>query len=360
MWCIAALRSDGEDCASRDDAIEGFMSVMSSLSAAYQRIREIFQPANTGHIYPDPRAKKRLQWLLDAPLFADEKLIGDFFDAVVRPEFEVQSREVGSSTEAARRRLTSAETTGGVQIGIPFIGNTNITAKGKHEWERGGKQMESRKLTEVAVNSVGRRLEEIATVYVSTYPERVAFLDSDGTITTFDGRELSVEEVERLADEPPRMLVFIELAPKTPIMPMACELLSGRVMLLYERYIEEVFPQDGEAAPEYPSDANSTPETRLAYWRALTKAFRSRAAMEVVESAGDPDKENRSDKLAWIDFRVPVGGAHTLHLHCVPDGKAHTGVFGYNLVRRGFRQGVRIVGTLKAGLDVNALAIFDR
>ena len=86
----------------------------------------------------------------------------------------------------------------------------------------------------------------------------------------------------------------------------------------------------------------------------------ARAAMEVVESAGDPDEEKRSDKLAWIDFRVPVGGAHTLHLHCVPDGKAHTGVFGYNLVRRGFRQGVRIVGTLKAGLDVNALAIFDR
>jgi hypothetical protein len=29
-------------------------------------------------------------------------------------------------------------------------------------------------------------------------------------------------------------------------------------------------------------------------------------------------------------------------------------------VRRGFRQGVRIVGTLKAGLDVNVLALFDR
>jgi hypothetical protein len=336
------------------------MRIISSLQAAFRKTGEIFRPANNFIRDPDPRTKKRLQWLLDAPLFADEKLISNFFDAVVRPEFEVQSREVGSSTEDARRRLTGGEGTASFQMGISFIGSTNITAKGKQEWERGRKQMESHKLTEVAVNSVGRRLEEIATLYVSKYPERVVFLDGDGTITTFDGRRLSVEELECIADEPPRMLVFVELTPKTPIMPMACELLSGRVVLLYERYIAKVFPSDGEAAPKYPSDANSTPETRFDYWQALTKAFRSRAAMEVVESASDPDEDKRSDKLAWIDFRVPVGGAHTLHLHCVPDGKAHTGVFGYNLVRRGFRQGVRIVGTLKAGLDVNALAIFDR
>lgn len=336
------------------------MAIMSGLQASFRWMDEFFRPSDGGVIETDLRAKQRLQWLLDAPLFADEKLIADFFDAVVRPEFEVQSREVGSSTEAARRRLSGGEATGAFTAGIPFIGSTNITAKGKHEWERGRKQTESRKLVEVAVNSVGRRLEEIATLYVSKYPERVVFLDSDGTITTFDGRTLRIEELERIADEPPRMLVFLEIAPKTPIMPMACELLPGRVVLLYERYINKVFPQGGEPAPEYPADAESTPETRASYWLALTKAFKSRAAMEVVESAGEPDAGGRSEKLAWIDFRTPVGGAHTLHLHCVPDGRAHTGVFGYNFVRRGFRQGIRIVGSLKAGLDVNALAIFDR
>jgi len=333
---------------------------MFSLQSTLRLVGKIFRPADSGVVVPDPRAKRRLQWLLDAPLFADERLIGDFFDAVVRPEFEVQSRELGSSTEDARRRLTGGEASGGFQMGVPFIGNTNITAKAKREWERGNKRTDSRKLVEVAVNTFGRRLEEIATLYVSKYPERVALLDGDGTITTFDGRSLTVEDLDRLADEPPRILIFMEFAPQTPIMPMACELVSGRVMLLYERYIEKVFPLDGEAAPQYPADADSTPETRAAYWRALTKAFRSIDAMKVVESAGDAGKDGRSDKLAWIDFRVPVGSARLIHLHCVPDGKAHTGVFGYNFVRRGFRQGTRIVGTLKAGLDVNVLAIYDR
>ena len=336
------------------------MRIVTSLQAAFRKAGEIFRPANNFEVNPDPRAKKRLQWLLDAPLFADEKLIGNFFDAVVRPEFEVQSREVGSSTEDVRRRLTGGEATAGFQMGISFIGSTNITAKGKHEWERGRKQMESHKLTEVAVNSVGRRLEEIATLYVSKYPERVVFLDGDGTITTFDGRRLSVEELERVADEPPRMLVFVEFTPNTPIMPMACELLSGRVVLLHERYNKKVFPPDGEAAQNI----------------LLMPIQPERRALLI----GKPSRRHSSPARQWRSSRVPAtqtrrsartslpgstfacrwGVQHTLHLHCVPDGNAHTGVFGYNFVRRGFRQGVRIVGTLKAGLDVNALAIFDR
>jgi hypothetical protein len=295
--------------------------IMSSLQVAFRWAGEIFRAADSGAVAPDPRAKRRLLWLLDAPLFADARLISDFFDAVVRPEFEVQSRELGSSTEVARRRLTGGEASGGFHMGIPFIGNTNIIATAKHEWERGSKQTDSRKLVEVAVNSVGRRLEEIATLYVSKYPERVAFLDGDGTITTFDGRILTVEELDRIADEPPRMLVFVELAPMTPIMPMACELLSGRVVLLYERYTKKVFTLDGEPAPEYPSDVDSTPETRAAYWRALTKAFRSRQPPPGSRSARHSTPV-RPRPLSWAASLIPpaargsapittlVGGPH--------------------------------------------------
>jgi len=92
----------------------------------------------------------------------------------------------------------------------------------------------------------------------------------------------------------------------------------------------------------------------------LAEAFSSHVAMEVVEFSGMAKEEGKSERLAWIDFRMPVGSSQTMHLHCVPDGRFHTGVFGYNFVRRGFRQGVRIVGTLKAELDVNVLALFDR
>jgi hypothetical protein len=44
----------------------------------------------------------------------------------------------------------------------------------------------------------------------------------------------------------------------------------------------------------------------------------------------------------------------------VAHGDYDTGVFAYNFVKRGFSHGLRLVGTLKAGTDVNVLAIFEK
>jgi hypothetical protein len=306
------------------------------------------------------RAVHRLQWLLDAPLFVDEALIDKLFDAVVRPEFEVQSREVGQVSERAHRTLFGAEIGAGYKLGLSFLtGKLDVSGKGGAQREGSDKETSSSKISETPVVTTGRRLEEIAAVYISENPERVVFLDTDGTVTTFAGETLSLEQLERSAEDPPRILVFVAVVPNTPIMPMACELETGRTKLLYEDYTRRAF-ENPAAAPKYPPDDQLTPETRVAYWRALATVFASRIAMEVVESSGIPKEGEKPERLAWIDFRMPVGSSHTIHLHCVPDGRFHTGVFGYNFVRRGFRQGVRIVGTLKAGLDVNVLAFFDR
>jgi hypothetical protein len=322
-------------------------------------VASFFKPEEPELTPVDQRAISRLKWLLDAPLFVDETLVERQFDALVRPDFELQSREIGSTSEEARRRLTGGEAGVGGKIGIPFLTSGGATIKGKHERETGSKNSRSEKFTEVPVNSTGRKLEEIAAYYLSEAPERMIFLDSDGLITTFDEKTLTAHELDALAGEAPRALIFLEVAPETPITPMACELVTGKIHLLYENYAQKVFPTV-EQRPIYPSDKESNPETRAKYWHALTEAFQSKAAMEVVECAGDPDDKGSSAKLAWIDFRLPIGDHETLHLHCVPDGRWHTGVFGYNFVRRGYRQGVRIVGTLKAGLDFNVLAIFDR
>lgn len=309
---------------------------------------------------PDMRAVHRLQWLLDAPLFVDEALVDRLFDAVVRPEFEVQSREVGQVSERAHRTLFGVEVGAGYKLGLSFLtGKLDLSGKGKFEREGSDKQTSSSKILETPVVTTGRRLEEIAAVYISEHPERVVFLDTDGRVTTFAGETPSLEQLERSAEDPPRMLVFIAVDPNTPIMPMACELETGRTKLLYEDYTQRAF-KDPAMAPEYPADRQSTPETRSAYWKALATVFVSRIAMEVVESSGIPKDDEKPERLSWIDFRMPISSSHTIHLHCVPDGRFHTGVFGYNFVRRGFRQGVRIVGTLKAGLDVNVLALFDR
>jgi hypothetical protein len=78
--------------------------------------------------------------------------------------------------------------------------------------------------------------------------------------------------------------------------------------------------------------------------------------MIVIEEASQ-----RHKRIRWIDFQVPIGDeGETLHLHVVPGGRADAGVFGYNFVRRAFKHGVRLVGTLKSGPDVNVMAIYEK
>ncbi len=307
---------------------------------------------------PDDAARERLSWLLDAPLFIDDHLVDRLFDAVVRPTYEIRTREVGTVTEDARRRLIGGEASGGAKIGIPFVGKADATLKLKIDRERTSRETESDKVVVAPVVTSGRRLEEIALVALSEYPTRVVFLSSAGAARDFDGRPMTVEEVEREGGLAPRMLTFIDIAPDTPIIPMACELASGRTELLYKQYSKRLW-SEREQPPRYPDDESASPEKREEYWKALTERFSSRVATEIVEEAS-VGPGGAAERLAWIDFRIPIGNGHTLHLHCVPDGGVHTGVFAYNLVRRGFRHGVKLVGTMKAGLAVNTLAIFDR
>jgi hypothetical protein len=49
-----------------------------------------------------------------------------------------------------------------------------------------------------------------------------------------------------------------------------------------------------------------------------------------------------------------------MHLHIAARGRYETGAFGYNFITRGFKHGLRIVGTLKSEPDLNVLAIFER
>ena len=66
-------------------------------------------------------------------------------------------------------------------------------------------------------------------------------------------------------------------------------------------------------------------------------------------------------RIRWIDYRVPLTDeGDTLHLHISPAGKYDTGVFAYNFIKRGFKHGLRLVGTLKSEPDMNVLAIYDK
>jgi hypothetical protein len=49
-----------------------------------------------------------------------------------------------------------------------------------------------------------------------------------------------------------------------------------------------------------------------------------------------------------------------LHLHVVARGDYDTDVFAYNIIRRGERYGLRIVGSLKSQPSLNVLAIYEK
>lgn len=72
---------------------------------------------------------------------------------------------------------------------------------------------------------------------------------------------------------------------------------------------------------------------------------------EVIGDGGRP---------RWIDYRMTFGTGDVLHLHVVAHGDYDTGVFAYNLIRRGERYGLRIVGSLKSKPALNVLAVYEK
>lgn len=305
-------------------------------------------------------AVNRLKWLLDAPLFLDEALLTRLFDAVVRPEYEVQSRVVGEVSEETQNRLTGGEVDARYEIGVPFLtGKIEAGAKLTHERERGSTSGHSSDVTEHRVTTPGRRLEELAAVYINSHPDRIVFIKSDGEARTFTDQQLELAALRGAALEAPRMLAFVDLGPRSKLMPMACELQTGETVRQFETYIERLWP-DPKDRPVAPDANTANPdEAWRRYWLDLAKKFDSRVAMEIIEDAGKISSDGHG-RIGWINFRVPIGpDGEAMHLHMVPDGKYHAGTFGYNFARRGFSNGIRLVGTLRSGLALNVLAIFD-
>jgi hypothetical protein len=96
---------------------------------------------------------------------------------------------------------------------------------------------------------------------------------------------------------------------------------------------------------------------RKKYWSEFEKNFNPQAAMEAVEDAATAKR----GRISWIAYRLPIGNdGTTLHLHVSPRGLYPTGDFAYNLIKRGYKHGIRLVGTLKSEPDMNVLAIYER
>lgn len=305
---------------------------------------------------PQPEPTKvlpeELLWLLDAPLFIDAMQVEAFYDAVLRPDY------AGDTVVLSDSVSTDASFEGGLTVGagIPWFGKGELEARTSlgrcREHERAG--------TVRVVSNAYRHLLALAMHYAGSKPGRLVLAHphaAGGSIKTAARTAVDLTD-PAFVTQTPRALVFLDLLPGTKFMPTAIELEDGRVRTLFGELAAAQQEAEQEAPPEYPKPG-APPEKRDKYWQWYATYFKDREALRVVEAAV------AEKRISWIDFRVPLGtdpekSGPFLHLHIVARGVYDTGVFAYNFIARGYKHGVRIVGTLKSEPDLNVLAIFDR
>ena len=93
------------------------------------------------------------------------------------------------------------------------------------------------------------------------------------------------------------------------------------------------------------------------YWAWFARQFSDAGqSTEAIEKAS-----SENGKIEWIDFRVPLNDvSDTMHLHFEARRRYFTGALAYMVVRRAEGHGLRLVGTLKDGPDINVLALYEK
>lgn len=285
-----------------------------------------------------PRA---LMWIKDVPLFIDEANLARFYDAVIRPTFrESGPREITVSKE--QKQELEGKLKAGGSLHIPswlsaiFSAGIDVSAEGTGS--RASTDGETSVIKLEAISTSERQLEQLTVFYLLKHPDRLLV-----------GTEISPDQwqAQGEADRLPRALAFVDLPPGTKLIPMAAEFGNGHVATFYDK----LRAASGEYPPKF-EHARS-----IGYWRWFAEHFDAGQAIEAIEAAAMAE----SSRVDWIDFRATLAEpGHTLHLHLQAAGRYNNGAFGYQMVRRSFGHGLRIVGTLKAGPDMNVLAIYEK
>jgi hypothetical protein len=300
-----------------------------------------------------------LTWLADAPMFIDKEQVEAFYDAIVRPETKSGAVQ---TTRTVVNEL-KGKLTVGAEAGVkppklfqlfPFL-NAELKVSGGAEGEAGHTDQTVRQAEYLPIDTPQRQLVRLALHYFTEWPDRTVLV----TETGYPGEGWWDPSFVR---ETPRALVYIDFPAKTVFIPAAAEVANGKVVVLYTVVAKKYSKGPGDDPPEYPgSELPVSPEAaakHAAYWDWFASRIREypRHATEAVEdtiAAG-------GGRVQWINYRVPLKDGKTMHLNVCGRGAFDTGTFAYNLVQRGFRHGVRLVGTLKSEPDINVLALFEK
>lgn len=289
----------------------------------------------------DDGVPNTLLWVKDAPLFIDDDNLARFYDAVVKPAFKDDTPLKIKLTEALKTDI-EGKLGGKVKFGLAswistFIGAAEVEATAEGKAARGKQKGSEQEITLSPITTPQRQLVQLVAFYILNHADRLL---TGGISSPLDWQK------ESKAAGVPRPLVFIDLPPGTKFTPMAAEFENGKVVTLFK----EVKGKLKEPPPPY------DPAKKAEYWSWFDKNFDPGEATEAIENAS---REN--GKIEWIDFRLPMNDrVDSLHLHLEARKRYFTGALAYMVVRRAVGHGLRLVGTLKDGPDINVLALYEK
>ena len=270
-----------------------------------------------------------LSWLADSPMFIDGQQIGAFYDAVVGPAFRTVELQISTSQTEQLEKSAGARLGAGLSALFPWLKvDAGVDAR---RVATSGRQ-EGDSIVLQPVESAARQLVELCLHYLVNQRDRICVVGQGAPLPS-----------AVVIGASPRMIAFVDALAGTRFLPQAAELNDGRVVTFFSPLIEKLKKDGGTLPVGYPvSTATATGKLqRDAYWNWFADHWNADKAVEVIEDViGDGGRPR------WIDYRSTFASGETLHLHVVARGDYDTGVFAYNLIRRGERYGLRIVGSL--------------
>lgn len=286
-------------------------------------------------------------WLADAPLFLDEPQVRSFYDAVVRPEAAQDEVVIKAGTSKSTATSVGGEAAAEASLGLiaNLIPGLKVSLKAKADRQRTRQENNEQTVTLKPIDNPQRQLIHLTLHYGLNLPDRFKLA------TPAEHKDWAAGE---FISGLPRALVFLNLPSGSMLIPAALERGDGTVTTIFN-LLEQ------EELPDYPQwtrgcDPDNLIAQRKKYWSWFEQKFNDTHAMVAVEKAAE-----HSEKIRWIDYRLPLGEeGTTLHLHLQARGQYDAGTFAYNMVKRGFKHGLRIVGTLKSEPDMNVLAVFEK
>lgn len=362
--------------------------------------------------------RKQLSWLVDVPLFIDETRVDQLYDITVQPVFYEYQRD----RKEELYRFLSGETDeygGEVEGSLKSSSMFSMIAEGGLAARLTGSHSETEEEEEEIryqlTSTTQRQLAQIAIQYyyednrqnTETASRNYYYVDQSGSdilnATNKYGTEndggTTAENDDDTAGEwrtpsgptEPRHLVVLQLPSRkevsendqlvpTQLVPTAAEFEDGTVEELYQnfggsyenppRYPErkKIWENMGEYYENIDEDetlgrkelsgeiGDDIQDARNYYWKWFKQQFRGKRGIQIIEEAAEQHGDIR-----WIDFRLPLDDSgETLHLHIQGRGEYNTGTFAYNLVKRGYKHGLLLVGTIKSEPDMDVLAVYER